>query len=128
MFFEEEPNSNGYASRLEVWRTNSDTVMIDVRLSDDEPMYCQCIELDVDDIRALANELNRLANEIEREATSSRKKPVSGGSQSQSPEPSSQMKLSSVIPDGKNGKKKTADVHGQYVKNGNGQMELMTAN
>src|SRR5690606_19554018 len=97
-------------------------------LSDDEPMYCQCIELDVDDIRALANELNRLANEIEREATSSRKKPVSGGSQSQSPEPSSQMKLSSVIPDGKNGKKKTADVHGQYVKNGNGQMELMTAN
>src|SRR5690606_31905699 len=90
-------------------------------------MYSQFMTMDMDDAQALAAEIIRIVGEIENEAMSSdsRKKPVSGGSQSQSPEPSSHLKLSAVIPDGKNGKKNTAEVHARYVKNGNGQMELM---
>src|SRR5690606_1661940 len=111
MFFEEEPNSNGYASKLEAYKTDDYSVIIAIQPNDeDDAMFSQSIELNALDIRALANELNRLAGEIEKEATSSRKKPVSGGSQSQSPEPSSQMKLDAVIPDSNNGKKSEANL------------------
>jgi hypothetical protein len=106
MIFEEEPNSNGYASKLEAYRTDDYSVIIAIQPNDeDDAMLCQSIELDSEDIRALANELNRLANEIDEEAKA--KKPVA------------------LITEGKQKKKKPAEVHARYVKNGNGQMELM---
>lgn len=173
MFFEEEPNSNGYASKLEAYRTDDYSVIIAIQPNDeDDAMLCQSIELNALDIRALADELNRLANEIDEEQSGvshalrkdqngqykkvelqSETPPklerevlpkgtlqtfpkarfsnvpignISGGSQSQSPEPSSQEKQGSVIPDG-NKKKKTADVHARYTKDESGQLQLMTA-
>lgn len=116
MFFEEEPNSNGYASKLEAYKTDDYSVIIAIQPNDeDDSMLCQSIELNAQDIRVLANELNRLASEIEKEATvefpSVTPAESSFGSSPKQPP-----------------KKNTADVHARYVKNGNGQMELMTAN
>lgn len=105
MIFREDRDN--YATELEAFKGQNNSVVIDIRPADEEeydPMYSQSIELNALDIRALADELNRLASEIEKEAKA--KKPVA------------------LITEGKQ-KKKTADIHARYVKNGNGQMELM---
>jgi len=77
MIFEEEKES--YPTKLEAFRTNDYSVIIDIQpvdSTDYDPLYSQSIELNVLDVRALANELNRLATEIESEAVSSREEPT----------------------------------------------------
>jgi|SRR5690606_16156784 len=102
MIFQED--REGYATEMEVFRSQNYSVVIEIRLADEEydPMYSQSIELNALDIRALADELNRLANEIEKQA----KKPVA------------------LITEGKQKKKTGGEVHARYTKV-NGQMELM---
>ena len=146
MIFQED--REGYATEMEVFRSQNYSVVIEIRLADEEydPMYSQSIELNALDIRALADELNRLANEIERDSN------VPEGNISKL-EQSDTLKAGPVIPEGNNGKKSLADlgitkkeakakkpvalitegkqkkktggeVHARYTKV-NGQMELM---
>lgn len=129
MFFEEEPNSNGYASKLEAYRTDDYSVIIAIQPNDeDDAMLCQSIELNALDIRALADELNRLANEIDEEAKDNSSCPEIAEPETEQSMPKQKETKGNSDWELTPTKKNTADVHARYVKNGNGQMELMTAN
>lgn len=128
MFFQEERGS--YSTRLEAFRNENNCVVIEIRLADEEydPMYSQSIELDALDIRALADELNRLANEIDEEAKDNSSCPEIAEPETEQSMPKQKETKGNSDWELTPTKKNTADVHARYVKNGNGQMELMTAN
>lgn len=141
-----EDSDNKEKTQLKLWRTESDKVYIEMA-PEDEPdcVYSQFMTLDIEDSRALAEEILRIVHEIEMDqyydkldqqqaksqANASNLIPVgnkvsnvSNGNITHS----SQEKQGSVIPDGKNGKKKTGgEIHARYTKDESGQLQIITA-
>lgn len=114
-------------TQLQVWRNNSDQVFLQMG-EENDPIRTEFMTIDAEDARALARELERLACEIEtdryyqkldQDNVSNRNiSNLSDGKVSEDSDRPKPRKQSTPV-------KKSGEIHAQYTKDANGQMQLI---
>lgn len=107
---------------LKLWRNTKDEIYFEMAIDGEiDSLHSQFMTLNIEDSKALATEILRILAEIEEDRAVARINADSNGVNVDN-NPSDDGINASNNP---KPKKKNGIIHGQYVKNDNGQMELM---